>query len=78
MIQYQAKDAAIADAIRYLRESDQLSLKDGMKEVRAQAKRQFSSMIKFKRLQAAALGQNYNIMWLQLFIISIYILNSLS
>ena len=54
IIHYKSKDEAIGDAIRYLREADSLSVEDGLKIVRQLASKQFSAMIKSRKLMTAA------------------------
>ena len=53
-MKYVAKDQALGDCIRYLKENDNLDVDEGIKLVRDLSKKQFSCMVKCRKMQMYA------------------------
>ena len=58
-IKYQAKDQALGDAIRYLKENDNLDVDEGLKLVRELSKKQYSAMVKWHKMMRFAQQNGY-------------------
>ena len=58
-IKYQAKDQALGDAIRYLKENDNLDVDEGLKLVRDLSKKQYGAMVKWHKMMRFAQQKGY-------------------